>query len=84
MMVISWRRLSKQRDALEIWLKKRMRVELCVVPAELGIHAGQRMVSQVRSMHIRMFLVIVRVLVPVKWNPKWSEYIMESLRIMRS
>ena len=37
-----------------------------------------------RSMRILMFLVIVRVLVPVKWNPKWSEYIMESLRIMRS
>ena len=36
-----------------------------------------------RSMRILMFLVIVRVLVPVKWNPKWSEYIMESLRIIR-
>ena len=57
---------------------------LCVVPVELGIHAGQRMVSQARSMRILMFLVIVRVLVPVKWNPKWLEYIMESLRIMRS
>ena len=43
-----------------------------------------RMANQARLMHIRMFLVIVRVLVPVKWNPKWSEYIMESLRIMRS
>ena len=31
-----------------------------------GIHAGQRMVSQVRSMHIRMFQVIVRVLVLVR------------------
>lgn len=31
-----------------------------------GIHAGQRMASQVRSMHIRMFLVIVRVLVLVR------------------
>ena len=61
-----------------------MKVELCVVPVELDIHAGQRMVSQVRSMHTRMFLVIVRVLVPVKWNLKWLEYIMESLRIMRN
>lgn len=69
---------------MEIWLKKRMRVELCVVPVELGIHAGQRMASQARSMRIRMFPVTVRVLVLVKWNPKWLEYIMESLRIMRN
>ena len=61
-----------------------MREGLFVVPVELGIHVGQRMASQARLMHIRMFLVIVRVLVLVKWNPKWSEYIMESLRIMRS
>ena len=57
-------------DVLGIWLKNRMRVELCVVPVQLDIHAGQRMVSQVRSMHTRMCLVIVRVPVPVKWNLK--------------
>lgn len=55
-----------------------------MVPVELGIHAGQRMASQARSMRIRMFPVTVRVLVLVKWNPKWLEYIMESLRIMRN
>ena len=37
--------------------------------------------EQARSMRIRMFPVTVRVLVLVKWNPKWLEYIMESLRL---
>ena len=56
----------KAKGRLGNLAEKRMRVELCVVPVELGIHAGQRMVSQVRSMHIRMFQVIVRVLVLVR------------------
>lgn len=60
----------KAKGRLGNLAEKRMREGLFEVPVELGIHAGQRMASQARLMHIRMFLVIVRVLVPVKWNPK--------------
>lgn len=56
----------KAKGRLGNLAEKTDEVELCVVPVELGIHAGQRMTSQVRSMHIRMFLVIVRVLVLVR------------------